>query len=73
MPIDNKSNYPNNAYYFPKVSGVIDAMVSALKTNKKQMDDSPDEPLDIPIHQIKKIFNKNEVNEKDKEVGLLIC
>ncbi|KAI6240825.1 hypothetical protein M3Y99_00389400 [Aphelenchoides fujianensis] len=70
LPIDNKKNYPRNAYYFPQLVDVIKAMKQALKIQKAK--DSPDEEVEAKSSDEKPKKKKSEKaadEKKPKEEG----
>lgn len=71
MDVNNKKNYPNNAYYFPQVPDVIRAMKEALELNVKaseeRKEDAPESKKDKSATPVEVKPKKTKDAKKDSE------
>uniref|UniRef100_A0AC34Q593 Thioredoxin domain-containing protein n=1 Tax=Panagrolaimus sp. JU765 TaxID=591449 RepID=A0AC34Q593_9BILA len=64
LEVDNKKNYPNNAYYFPQAVDVLKAMKKALTEFGAQGKESEEK---VEVEESKKDEKKKEKTEKKEE------
>lgn len=66
LPIDNKKNYPTNAYYYPQVPDIIKAMKAALIVFEEIKNESLDESQDITN------YKNDEKNSENLNIEVII-